>query len=496
MPYMDSPVKEGDEWCNYKQNPDGSRGEKVGCSDTEEKAKSALRALNMAMAEENKEVTGKEVVRLTQMEVNYTSVSTTRGKACGNCRWFAKEGYEENYKGDLEEIEGGYCHQVENYPDDILSNGYCDRWEEKPGMPEPDPLPVVIVEDQRAVDDAPEPEVEYTYAVPNSNQKGFLQSLKERFSSGRKAGQSVFRDAEGRRYMFIVTSNSYEDREQETIATKALERYVDNCWVAEDYFQSNNVHQFWHHDGLTDGDIVWADMDGPFLLELAKERDDIVSKAIWDYYETTDEDLGASHRYWKRKQDKLADGTLPIISKFETTTLPRFAAANLLTYSGVIPMSKARDEYLDKLFGVEGVAEMLKEGPQKLAKALEEAGIQHKSIDEPTPEEAAQIAKDNFGALVLQMIESQADILARFDDQQAAAEQKSLAQNTRLDDLQEALKALAADNETLREEMKHSPRASQAAATTVQDDALQAEIENKSTSWDPAFPGMQVPLEK
>lgn len=493
MPYMDSPVKEGNEWCNYKQNPDGSRGEKVGCSDSEEKAKSALRALNMAMAEETKEQSVKEIVRLTQMEVNFTGVSSVKGKACGNCRWFAKEGYE----GE-EEVEDGYCHQVSNWPEDIYSNSYCDRWEAKPDMPEVEPLEVVIVEDQRAVADDPEPEVDYTYAVPSSNKKSFLQSVKARLTGGLKPGQSVFKDANGRRYMFIVTSNSYEDREKETIATKALERYVDNCWVAEDYFQSKNVHQVWHHDGLTVGDIIWADMAGPFLVEISKERDDIISKSAWDYWESEEgqKDLGASHRYLYRKQDKSADGTLSLISKFETTTLPRqAAAANLLTFSGVIPMSKSRDEYLDKMFGVEGVAELLKEGPQKLAEALEAAGVQHKSTDEPTPEEAVQNAENSIGAMIVQMALDIADLHQTLDNNQTATEQKSLAQNTRLDELQTQLKALATDNETLREEMKQSPRASQAAATQVVDESLKTEIENKSVTWDPAFPGMHVPLE-
>lgn len=495
MPYMDSPVKEGNEWCNYKKNPDGSRGEKVGCSDTEEKAKSALRALNMAMAAETKEQTAKEVVRLTQMEVNYTSVSTTRGKACANCRWFAKEGYE----GDMEEeIEGGYCHQVNNWPDDILSNGYCDRWEAKPDMQEPEPLEVVIVEDQRSVEGEPEPEIEYTYAAPDSNKKGFLQSVKERLTGGLKPGQTMFRDANGRRYMFIVTSNSYEDREKETIATKALERYVDSCWVAEDYFKSNNVHQVWHHDGLTVGDIVWADMAGPFLVEISKERDDIISKAAWDYWESDEgsKDLGASHRFLYRKQDKSADGTLSLISKFETTTLPRqAAAANLLTFSGVIPMSKSRDEYLDKMFGVAGAAELLKEGPQKLAEALQAAGVQHKSTDTPTPEEAIQTAENNISSLILQMIDVQAAQEEKIDELNTTIEQKDKQFDDTLGQLKAQLTELAKDNTNLRAEMKQSPRASQAAATQVTDDDLETEIKNKSVTFDPAFPTMQVPLE-
>lgn len=487
MPYTIS-RNAGQEYCVYKADADGEpMGEALGCHDTQDKAAAQIGAIEAEEAQ-------KMVVRLTQDEVNFIGVSTTRGKACGNCRWFVKEGYE----GD-KEFEGGYCHQVENYPNDIYANSYCDRWEAKPDMPEMEPLKVVIVEDQRAATEGKEeePEIEYTYAAPTSNKKGFIQSVKERLTGGLKPGQTVFRDADGRRYMFIVTSNSYEDREADTIASKALERYVNSCWLADDYFKSSNVHQVWHHDGLTVGDIVWADMSGPFLLEISKERDDIISKTAFDYWESDEgsKDLGASQRFWHRKQDRTADGVLPLISKFETSTLPRRAAANLLTFSGVIPMAKDRNQYLDEMFGVKGVAELLKEGPQKLAEKLAEAGIQHKSVDEPTPEEAAQNAQEKWGSLFLQMIETQADILERLDNQQTATDQKSAAQTTRLDELQTQLKALAEDNRNLREEMQNSPRASQNVDTEVNDDKLKADIKSKSVAYDPAFPGMKVPLE-
>lgn len=488
MPYTISRNNK-EEYCVFKADEEGEpTGETLGCHAMQADASAQIGAIE---AEEK----SKMVVRLTQLEVNYVAVSTQKGKACANCRWFAKEGYENN-----EEFEGGYCHQVANWPDDIVSNGYCDRWEAKPDMQEVAPLEVVIVEDNRAaveIESAPEDGADYISLSPSSNQKGFIQSLKARLP-GLKPGQTVFQDADGRRYMFIVTSNSYEDRTHQAIASKALERYVDSCWIAEDYFKSNNVHQVWHHDALTVGDIVWADMSGPFLLEISKERGDVVSKKAWDYWESDEgsKDLGASHRFLYPKEDKGAD-TLHIVSKFETTTLPRqAAAANLLTFSGVIPMSKSRDEYLDKMFGVEGVAEMLKEGPQKLAEKLAEAGVQHKSVDEPTPEEAAQKAQENFGALLMQMIESQADILARFDERETAAAQKDMNRDTQFTTLETQLKALADDNTALRQAMKQSPRASESPATIIHDEKTKADIEAKSVVYDPAFPGMNVPLEK
>lgn len=445
-----------------------------------------------AMTDENQtpDEGEKGVQRPTQAEVNYVTLSVVEGQACANCRWFSVH----DEMGD----DSGYCHLIEGWPEAILPTGWCDRWEVKPGMPEPKPVPVVVVGEAAKEEDEPTEETEvlddtYTYLVPKM---GIVQSLKGRLA-GVKPGQTVFRDTDGRRYMFIVTSNSYEDtsaHEVKTIASKALQRYVDSCWVADDYFKSNNVHQIWHHDGLTVGDIVWADMSGPFLLEISKERDDIISKVAWDYMEGAG-DLGASHRFLYRRSDVDDSGTLPIMGKWETTTLPRSAAANLLTYSGVIPMSKERDAYLDDMFGVEGVAALLKDGPEKLAEKLAEAGHQHKSNDEPTPEEAVENAATNFSAMLLKMVEAQAEqgtqlatLITALDDQNKAVGQKMTDESGRLD-------AVLTRLDTLEAALKEAPRASEAPETVVTDEAAKQAVIDQTTTYDPMFPGMNVPME-
>ena len=148
---------------------------------------------------------------------------------------------------------------------------------------------------------------------------------------------------DGLRYMFIITSNSYKDREHETITTEALTRYVDGSWVAEDKCITNNKHLYWHDDNIHIGDIVMADMVGPFLIELSKEREGTFEhngktypvSALWDYFEVTDEMQGASHRF-KHVASDGADGVFNWIKKEETSTLPLQDAANAITFSGVI----------------------------------------------------------------------------------------------------------------------------------------------------------------
>jgi hypothetical protein len=218
--------------------------------------------------------------------------------------------------------------------------------------------------------------------APEPIRKGFL-------GIGRKQSDStVFKAGDGSRYMFIVTSNSYKDRENEWITTKALQRYVDESWPADDKCMTNNKHLYWHDDNIHIGDIVWCDLEGPFLIELSKERQGTFThrgvehpvSLLWDYFETADEPQGASHRF-KHFSDDANDNTYEWIKKEETSTLPLIHAANSYTFSGVIDMSK-KDDKLDAIIGVKGAGEKVRTVPQSIGQLLEAAGVMHKSLDD------------------------------------------------------------------------------------------------------------------
>lgn len=148
------------------------------------------------------------------------------------------------------------------------------------------------------------------------------------------------------RLMLIVTSNAYRDREQEIVSQKALTDYVESCWEG-DAFIGDNTHLLWH-DGDPIGDIIYADMEGPFLIEVSRERPNTVIniarqgeaplyttvKDVWDALDTAP-DLAASHRFFYDEQDR-KDLIYDMILKTETSTLPRWAAANLVTLSEVV----------------------------------------------------------------------------------------------------------------------------------------------------------------
>lgn len=168
--------------------------------------------------------------------------------------------------------------------------------------------------------------------------------------------QLMGKDADGLRLMLTITSNAYIDREAEIVSQKALEGYVLDSWDSETRaFIGDNPLLVWH-DGDPIGDIIAADMEGPFLLEIARERPNAVInlaasgqepvlaeiKAVWDVLER-ETDLAVSHQFMFLASDR-ADGVYDYIRKTETSVLPRWAAANYFTEAQVINAPGIRSE--------------------------------------------------------------------------------------------------------------------------------------------------------
>lgn len=209
-------------------------------------------------------------------------------------------------------------------------------------------------------------------------------NLFERLFRSRKEGVSVQRGDDGLRRMVIVTSNSYEDREGETLTTKSLKEYVDNAWEG-DAFTDPQPYYFWHDDNLPPiGQIVWADMEGPFLIEVAKELKTKVSKRAFDYVEAhPDVKWGASHGFDYPESQKGADGTYNKIYKFETSLLPLEAAANPYTLASVVGEKNkemSKDSVFDDIMGIPGAARALRKGVRSVDATLQKEGLQHKGL--------------------------------------------------------------------------------------------------------------------
>lgn len=261
-----------------------------------------------------------------QSEVDYITVSPETGvRQCANCRFFCPSHMEYNESSYL---AGASCAIVEPYPLAILPTGMCNKHELMPMDTEPDPLEVVIVDVEVESDE------EMAYATP----KQIKAAAWRRFiGQPNPPSMTIWKEADGLRRMLIVTSNGYEDRENEHVATRALAQYVKESYNAAGEYIGANKLLFYHESPLDIGDIISADMISGFLVELAKERGDSpIAAQIWDYIESTAIDKsvqwGASHGFRAVKRDNV----YVRIRKKETTVLDVNDAANWFTFAGVI----------------------------------------------------------------------------------------------------------------------------------------------------------------
>lgn len=216
--------------------------------------------------------------------------------------------------------------------------------------------------------------------------KTLLRQLTDKIGLTKAHSKRIWKGDDGYRRMLIITSNAYEDREGETITTKALGEWVERQWLDEQYIGTNPL-LFWHDDRVRMGDIIFSDMSGSFLVEIAKEDDSPLSPYLWDYAEKVD-NAGASHRFVAIPtiQD---DTVFEWIDKEETTWLPREAAANELTYAGVLPVE--RETFFNKMLGLDNASELLDKGINELMAELSAKGVKHKALKQTASQARLQL---------------------------------------------------------------------------------------------------------
>lgn len=423
---------------------------------------------------------------LAQKEVNYVPLSATRNKACANCRWFLAFSQS--------------CFIVDGWPEPVLATGYCDRWEGAP-QPEPapavEPIPVVIVDPaaaepmemshekaahEPACDCAACNSLEIRREVMVDPSPSVLKQLQNRITGQPlKDGTQVLKDNAGRRYMFMITSNGYRDRDNAHVTTKAIENYVEKCWTDDGKFVGDNAHYIWHTKELGSiSDLVFADVWSGFLVELWREKDQTpVAKAFYNYVEKHPEmEWGASQGFFASKSDK-AQGIYQSIVKYESTSLPRAAASNMFTLSEVLPMveKSKRDTFLNNLFkeefGIEDAVGLLKQGPEKLRATLADRGIEAKALGGGSDAvvKARSDAMQQNAELILSMVEVQDTLDRQLTEltEKQASELKT--RDDKLTAIEKELQALKQDNAALRTLVNQPPRRPAHDESTVVTDA-------------------------
>lgn len=305
--------------------------------------------------------------------------------------------------------------------------------------------------------------------------------------TGRKA-VTVYKGEDGARYMALVTSNSYRDREDDWITTEAWQEWVDKQWDG-DQFVGKSVLDFWHIDPPI-GKAVWANVQDGFLTEIYKERTSGIplvqtfTTAIWDYIEKQD-DYGASHLFLfdPEQSEKADDGRTirAILDKPRSTALPKTYAANPYTYSGVLSMSdeqqKQRDDILSQIFG-ENFSAGLRALVGREKTKLDQAGIEHKSI-------GPSVSKDDLiDVLVVSTKEATKQVL------EAAAQKDDGADAAPVDVraiVEETINALMEIPETNIEDYAETlavDETDQDEATPVVDDETKALLTKAVTAYD------------
>lgn len=145
-------------------------------------------------------------------------------------------------------------------------------------------------------------------------------------------------------------------------------------------------------------------------------------------------------------------------------------------------MSKARDEFLNKMLGLENAAQLLDKGIDDLVAELAKRNINHKSADE------APVDNGVFGNLLADMIKAQAEMAEELDAVKAKADKvdQLAADNATLNEANKAL------TERLEAVEKARPRqASRAPETQVEADKIGDEVRKSLTNRD-AFWNVEV----
>lgn len=250
--------------------------------------------------------TNKEVSLYPQAEVGYVPESPQDPPiACGSCRWFIP-------RNDRDEMPA--CHLVKSVPEPIMPMGWCELYEAREGEEYEEP------DEEGEIEITPEPlEKRWLGIIPRPQSQ-----------------IKMLRTKDGRRVMAQITSNKWQDRDNEIVPTAALQDYVDSMWNGE-IWRGGQKQVFWHmdHKSYPIGELVWADIVEGFLVELFQEESNALAQVVYDAVERQPEGWASSMGFkysTKERQGKIYKR----IRKFETTVLPRQYAANIYTDARVL----------------------------------------------------------------------------------------------------------------------------------------------------------------
>jgi hypothetical protein len=206
----------------------------------------------------------------------------------------------------------------------------------------------------------------------------------------------------GELWHFTYSTNAFEDRENETFSTKGLEDYVS----ANESNADKGFFNLWHineEDGNFNTDFAkkqWQGVVGRFLVEAGPYLRDKKGNAARKFFkkfgdghpDIAPEGWGCSPEFRYLPEER-ASSVYDTVWITRTSTLPKFAAANIWTetrqfkHGGTkMALSDQQKKAAIEIFGDDFVNRMTEEAEGKTAE-LEAAGVAHKSETEKVENE-------------------------------------------------------------------------------------------------------------
>jgi len=219
---------------------------------------------------------------------------------------------------------------------------------------------------------------------------------------GVDVGIKVF-EVDGEAHWAAMTTNAFEDLEEETFETKVLEDYVaavgtgevpaEFLAVLKERGLPTNPHgELWfaHIPHSRIGEPIWKGMHDHFLLEIGKFDDTPPAKAAAEHLKDNGMDYRVSHGYLYMEGDRADKVYRKPFWKFETSVLPASWAANPWTafeilQKGAGDMDDKQRAALVEIIG-EDHTEALLTAAEAKADELKAAGISFKALEDPEGE--------------------------------------------------------------------------------------------------------------
>lgn len=436
----------------------------------------------------------KMVMRPSQKESGYVALSTKKGAACANCRWFS--GYNPDVGGSV-----GYCHIVENWPEDILPTGYCDRHEAKEIEEyEPEPIPVVIVEAEKK---AIREHLSITQRIKEAALK-MLNPIDD------KSSFIVYKGTDGKPRWLARYTNNFEDLEGDIFTEDAHDRYIAR--LKQGLIPMPEL-RFWHLKATKHGVATNIERDGHIVMAWGAFDETPFAEKCIQFYRTHKGRIQLSHGslvpQWARKLDKETGCRLfTDYNTFEITTLPPVVAkgANpFTTFDEDITMALRPEQkevlkndlhLSDEEIGrIERANEEINKTIEAFAQYKDYADLLNKREEKAaeTPAVPATLLGDIYEgqALVVKLAQTAAE-----KQQALHAEIKALKEQhtAELKTANDTIAALKADVETFRKYMELAPRRASADDKTALTPEQQAQVQKDiPTDYDPFFGELGVP---